>query len=75
MRYGISEDATSRKNIIANNNINYFSEGDVASTGEGTEVHGNVSLKEVTHERMVGRALWLQSFKTEWTDKYIDIQK
>jgi hypothetical protein len=75
MRNGISEDNTSSKNIIVNNNINYYSEADVVSEGKETYVQGNVSEKDESHEEMKGRAVWIQSFKTEWTDQYIDIQK
>jgi hypothetical protein len=75
MRNGISEDSQSGKNIISSNNINYYSEADVFSEGKETTVHGNISLKEEAHVTMEGRKLWLQSFKTEWMDEYIELQK
>ena len=73
MRYGISEDKQSSKNLIANNNINYYSEADVVSNGKESAVHGNVSLKDEAHVQM--KKLFIQSFRTELTDEFIDIQK
>jgi hypothetical protein len=73
MRYGISEDNKSGKNIIANNNINYYSKADVVSNGKESEVHGNVSLKDQAHVRM--KEHFIQSFRRELTEEFIDIQK
>jgi hypothetical protein len=73
MRNGISEDADSRLNIIANNNINYFIEEAVISRGIGTEVHGNVIFKDIAHVRM--KAPFMQSFRTEMTEQFIELQQ
>jgi hypothetical protein len=73
MRNGVSEDADSRYNIIANNNINYFTEEAVISQGIGTEVHGNVILKDIAHVRL--NADFMQSFRTEMTDQFIELQQ
>ena len=73
MRNGVSEDADSRHNIIANNNINYFTESAVVSQGIGTEVHGNVILKDIAHVRM--KAPFMQSFRTEMTEEFIELQQ
>ena len=43
MRIGIKEDGSCRKNAIVGNNINYCTEADVVSEGEGTLVDNNVS--------------------------------
>lgn len=72
---GISEDSQSSTNIIANNNVNYFAGSDVVSNGKGTTVQGNVSLKDEAHQPMEGRDLWIQSFRTELIDGFIDMQK
>ena len=75
IRIGIFEDSLSSKNVIANNNINYFADADVVSQGKETIVSDNVSLKDEAHQPMEGRKLWLQSFKTELIDQFINIQK
>lgn len=74
MRHGVSEDATSRKNVIANNNINFFDGEAVLSLGEDTEVHGNVELKDEAHVVMKDPTM-LQSYRTELTEQFIELQK
>jgi hypothetical protein len=73
MRNGVSEDAKSRKNLIANNNINFYAEADVLAKGDGTEVHGNVLLKDEAHVIMKDPTM-LQSFRTELTEDFIQSQ-
>ena len=46
MSIGIEEDATCRNNVIAHNNINYYTEGAVASAGAGTQATANVGHGE-----------------------------
>lgn len=74
MRHGVSEDATSHKNIIANNNINFFAGEAVRSLGEDSEVHGNVALKDEAHVVMPDPTM-LQSYRTELTEQFIELQQ
>jgi len=73
MRNGVSEDAKSRENLIANNNINFYAKADVTAKGDETEVHGNVALKDEAHVIMKDPTM-LQSFRTELTEEFIQSQ-
>lgn len=46
MEYGITEDATCVNNIIAHNNINYFTRDGIVSEGKGTLVSDNIMQGE-----------------------------
>jgi hypothetical protein len=49
---GILEDASCRNNLIRSNNINFYTEVDVCSQGEGTLVGEQVSAKEAAYQGM-----------------------
>lgn len=44
MKIGISEDEISQNNLIANNNINFFTDADILSQGKGTVISNNVGV-------------------------------
>ena len=46
MAIGVKEDDTCRNNIIAHNNINFYTKTDIVSEGAGTLVKDNLSLQE-----------------------------
>jgi hypothetical protein len=46
---GINEDATCRNNLIVGNNINYFTEADIISKGNATQVSNNVSEGPISY--------------------------
>jgi len=52
MSIGVDEDATCRNNIIAHNNINYYTETDIVSAGAGTQAAANVSLDDEAYQAM-----------------------
>ncbi len=70
MRNGIYEDAESSKNLIADNQINFYEEAAVASHGSDTRQGENVSLSDTTH---IGekQTEFIQSFQTKLTEKFI----
>jgi hypothetical protein len=52
MRNGLEEDATCLNNLIANNNINFFTEEALVAQGEGTLVKDNVAEKTMAYQGM-----------------------
>jgi hypothetical protein len=52
MENGITEDATCANNIIANNNINYYTKQGVVTKGKGTAVSNNISVGERSFKSM-----------------------
>ena len=52
MLFGIIESESCRNNIIANNNINYFTEAGIQSAGENTQVENNLSEKDEAYQGM-----------------------
>lgn len=85
MKYGIEEDALSYNNIISNNNINYFEQEGVHSSGTGTLVSDNISegktpytkVKKLTNKQdaKATDTFILQSFQTELTEEFLNLIK
>lgn len=82
MEFGIREDATSFKNVISGNNINYTEGDGVSSQGEESVVENNVCYAPVSHSRVNDlakrkqieaehRLTKLQSFQPEITEALI----
>ncbi len=74
MQYGIYEDSHSFKNIIANNNVNYFIKADIDSSGRDTIVKDNISQQEHPYGQVPPRK-FIQSFVPELTEQIIKRQK
>jgi hypothetical protein len=52
MTYGITEDETCANNIIANNNINYYTQKDIAAKGKQTLISINIGIGERSFKSM-----------------------
>jgi len=73
LKIGIYEDAECCKNIIANNNVNYYEESDVVSLGKESIVSDNIGCDREAYESH-GKPYY-QSFVVEATQRFIEKQK
>lgn len=75
MRYGVYEDAASRKNVITGNNINLYSDDSVLSLGQGTIARDNVGEADTTHFWAQSLENQLQSFVPRLMAEQIELMK
>lgn len=73
IKIGIFEDAGCCKNIIANNNVNYYEESNIVSLGKESIVSENIGFDREAYESH-GKPYY-QSFVVEATQRFIEKQK
>jgi hypothetical protein len=71
MAIGIREDEKSVRNVITDNNVNYYTEAGVISGGAETEVQGNVCYADEPYQSPQGVGTTAQSFRRELTEAFI----
>ena len=69
MAYGITEDNTGENNLIAQNNINYFTQVGVQAAGQGTVVTNNVTAKDRAYQGMGKKGY--PDFDTKKIDQFL----
>ena len=75
MNYGIREDASSFRNTITANNVNYYERGDVQCEGKESIAGHNIGYKDRPYQSGDSAGTVVQSFQAELTEQFISEQQ